>query len=424
VGMATKFTSCSLAIRFRELNPDGSASGGPMYYLEKGFAPRWLVAMAGEHRTRRWATTLGVGFALFALVASFGIGNMVQANSVVKGIEFVVPASVAERGFSVSAGRFGGVGIDYLDLAIGVFLSALVGVVIIGGIRRIARVASRIVPTMCVLYVGGALIVIGLNASHIPDALAAIVRYAFTPMAAGGGFLGTVVAQTMRYGVARGVFSNESGLGSAPIAHAAAKTKEMIREGFVAMLGPFIDTIVICTLTALVILTTDVWQVRDASGAVLYGIGSLNGHKGVDGALVVADPAGQPLRGPDGTPYPVPTSSSLTAAAFEAGLPRVGKYIVAIGLVFFAYSTMISWSYYGDRCAEFLFGPRAILPYRVLFVALIVVGAVGGLRTVWTLADILNASMAIPNLIGLLALSGLVARETQGYLGRLDAGEF
>lgn len=424
VGMATKFTSCSLALRFREIHADGSASGGPMHFLEKGFRPHGLVRFAGDERTRRWGTALGVAFAFFAMVASFGIGNMVQAHSVVDGLKTIIPEKYLDPGLNVNLGRVAGVvRLNYFSLGVGLLIAVMVGLVIIGGIRRIARVACKIVPIMSVVYLVGAVAVLVLNVDRVPTAIGSIFHFAFQPLAAGGGFMGAVVAHTMRYGVARGVFSNESGLGSAPIAHAAAKTHEMAREGFVAMLGPFIDTILICTMTALVILTTDVWQVRDAAGRTVCGIGSPNSYSEVDDDLVVVDPEGETVVDAEGEPYALPGSSALTARSFEAGF-RHGRYIVAFGLVFFAYSTMISWSYYGDRCAEFLFGPGAIIPYRCVYVALIVVGASGGLRTIWALADVFNALMAIPNLLGLLALGGVVAHETRAYLKRLDAGEF
>lgn len=419
VGMATKFTSCSLAQRFREIHEDGSASGGPMYYLERGFRPAWLLATAGEERTRRWGIALGMMFAMFALVASFGIGCMVQANSVVDGLRTLI------RGAAVRDASDGFVFLESqaFGFGVGIILALLVGAVILGGIRRIAQVAAKIVPLMSAVYIGGAILVMALNASELPAALASIFRYAFEPFAVGGGVFGTVIAQTIRWGVARGVFSNESGLGSAPMAHAAAKTTEMAREGFVAMLGPFVDTLLICTMTAMVILTTGAWQVRDTDGELIYGLGAVSQTVTLDAALLVADEHGNPHRDAEGNPYPVPTGSALTAMAFERGFTG-GRYIVAFGLIFFTYSTMISWSYYGDRCAEFLLGPKAILPYRMVFVALIVVGAMGGLRIIWSLADIFNALMAIPNLLGLLALSGLVARESKSYLNRLDAGKF
>ena len=376
VGMATKFTSCSLALEFRDIHENGSASGGPMYFLKKGFHPAILVHLAGEKATRKIAVVLAAAFAFFSIVASFGIGNMVQANSVVNGLSYILPKSWQESHMGL-----GGFEVNSFSFIIGAILAAVVGLVILGGIRRIAGVTARLVPFMCVIYILGSVVVLAINADKIPGCLVMIVRHAFSPYAVGGGVVGATVAQAMRFGVARGVFSNESGLGSAPMAHAAAKTKEMAREGFVAMLGPFIDTIVICSMTALVILVTDV----RASGL---------------------------------------TSSSLTAKAFDVGLFGYGQYIVGFGLIFFAYSTTISWSYYGDRCAEYLFGPGAIKWYRYVYLVLIVVGAVGGLRIIWSLADIFNALMAVPNLIGLIALVGLVVAKKRDYLQRLKAGQF
>ncbi|MBT8041993.1 MAG: alanine:cation symporter family protein, partial [Pontiella sp.] len=309
--------------------------------------------------------------------ASFCIGNMVHANSVVGGLGYLLPESAQTGGFSL----WPGFDISWMSLVTGLILSFLTGIVILGGIKRIAGVAGVIVPFMCSFYVAGAVVILILNVSAIPSALALIVKHAFTPYAAGGGALGIAVSQAIRFGVARGVFSNESGLGSAPIAHAAARTSEPVREGTVAMLGPFIDTIIVCTMTALVILVT---------GANLSEF--------------------------DG--------SALTAHAFEKGLFGYGQYLVGFGIVFFAYSTLIAWSYYGDRCAEYLFGEKAIPVYRWIYVGCITIGAVGGLQVIWTIADIFNALMAIPNLIGLLLLSGVVARETKRYCERLKAGDF
>jgi len=364
VGMATKFTSCTLAVKYRRIHEDGSASGGPMHYLSMGLTNKRLGAM------------LGGAFALFGMIASFGIGNMVQANSVVDGLGYLMPESVHDLGFSLF-----GFSISWMSLATGLTLSFLTGIVILGGIRRIASVAGIIVPFMCAFYIIGAVAILVLHASAIPAALAQIFKYAFTPYAVGGGAAGVAIRETIRYGVARGVFSNESGLGSAPIAHAAAKTSEPVREGTVAMLGPFIDTIIICTMTALVILVT---------GA---NTSEFNG-------------------------------GALTAYAFEKGLFGYGQYLVGFGLMFFAYSTLIAWSYYGDRCAEYLFGEKAIPVYRWVYVGCITIGAVGGLKVIWTIADIFNALMAIPNLIGLILLSGVVARETKRYCARLKNGEF
>lgn len=376
VGMATKYTSCSLALHFRDIHPDGSASGGPMYFLKRGFAPALLVRATSEGFTRKLGMVLAMAFAFFTIIASFGIGNMVQANSVVNGLGYILPKAWQQSEINVLFFQ-----INPFGLVIGLILAVLVGLVILGGIRRIAGVTARLVPIMCVIYVLGCLAVLVLNVARIPQCLGMIFRYAFTPYAAGGGIAGAAIGQAMRFGVARGVFSNESGLGSAPMAHAAAKTREPAREGFVAMLGPFIDTIVICSMTALVILVTD---------ARLSGL----------------------------------TSSSLTAKAFDIGLFGYGQYIVGFGLIFFAYSTTISWSYYGDRCAEYLFGAGAIKWYRYIYLVLIVVGAVGALKIVWNLADIFNALMAIPNLIGLVALAGLVTAQKQDYLKRLKTGEF
>jgi AGCS family alanine or glycine:cation symporter len=334
-GMALKYAECLLSLHFRTIHEDGSVSAGPMYYLEKGLGQKWL----------------GMLFAFFAMIASFGIGNMAQANSVAEPVQayFGIP-----------------------KLATGLVIGALVFAVIVGGIKRIGRVASRLVPFMCVFYVGGALWVLLRHWQGIPEALALIFHDAFSGSAAAGGFAGAALSQTIRFGVARGVFSNEAGLGSAPIAHGAAQTREPVREGLVAMLGPFIDTITICSMTALVIILTGAYR--------------------------------------DGQ-----TGAELTAAAFNAGLPGPGGYIVAFGIIFFAFSTAISWSYYGDRSVEYLFGPKLILPYRVLFCLLLPVGASVQLSTVWTISDIFNALMAWPNLFGLLCLSPLVVRMTREY---------
>ncbi len=407
VGMATKFTCCSLALRYRVIHGDGSASGGPMYYLERGLRQRWL----------------GITFAVFAGIASLGIGCAVQSNSVVDGLLTIMPDHWERAAVTTGIPLLGGKPV--IKLVLGVVLAFLVGVVTIGGIRRIAVVAERVVPFMCVAYSLGAIVVLALNFRQIPAAFAQIFHYAFSPVAAGGGFIGVVVARTIEKGVARGIFSNEAGLGSAPIAHAAAKTREMIREGFVAMLGPFIDTIVICTMTALVIVISGVWQVRSSSGEVLYGPDG----KGVpmtitlDGrAIQVIGTVGdkpEPFLDENGRPYLLPTGSPMSIAAFESSLPGVGRVIVAFGLMFFAYTTMISWSYYGDRCFEYLLGARAIAPYRYLFCAFAVLGAIGGLDLVWTIADNLNALMAVPNLIAVLGLNGIVVRESKDYVARV-----
>jgi AGCS family alanine or glycine:cation symporter len=336
VGMATKFTSCSLSLFFRKLNEDGSVSGGPMYYLERGLNQKWL----------------GFLFAFCALIASFGIGNMVQANSVAEPLlsSLKIPKYIT-----------------------GMAIAVVVWLVIIGGIKRIAKVASFIVPFMAIVYVLSSLVIIVMHFQHIPYVIILILKHALSPTAAVGGFAGATVAQVVRYGVARGVFSNESGLGSAPMAHAAARTNYPVREGLVAMLGPFVDTLIICSMTAFVILATGMWT------------------------------SGQ-------------TGAVLSTSAYETGLPLIGSYTVTFGLVFFAFSTMLSWSYYGDRSAQYLFGNKAVIVYRWAFVLLIVVGAMVQLEFVWNISDVMNGLMAIPNLIGLLGLSGLVARETRKYV--------
>jgi len=338
LGMSLKFTSCTLAVRYRRENADGTISGGPMHYISMGMGRKWL----------------GWLFAFFAMIASFGIGNMVQANS--------VAAPLADN-YGVP------------KLLTGLVLAALAGLVIIGGIRRIAQVASKIVPFMTVVYIMGSIVILIMLWDKIPAALAEIFSGAFSGRSAAGGVAGYTVMQAMRFGVARGIFSNESGLGSAPIAHAAARTKEPVREGLVAMLGPLIDTLIICTMTALVILVTGQWK----SGL---------------------------------------TGATLSSQAFDSVLPVIGQAIVSFGLVFFAFSTLISWSYYGDRSAEFILGQKAVLPFRVFYVLLIPLGALFQLELVWTLSDITNALMALPNLIALIAMSGVVAALTKDYFAR------
>jgi AGCS family alanine or glycine:cation symporter len=343
VGMASKYTSCTLALKFRIFHPDGSVSGGPMYTLARGLNLRWLGGL----------------FAAFALIASFGIGNMVQANSVVDGIRYVFPQIAQGEG----------------RLVVGLVMAMLVGLVIIGGIKRIAKIAARIVPFMAITYCGAALVILFMHASEIPSAFATIVNLALNPAAAGGGAIGAA----MQYGVARGVFSNEAGLGSAPMAHAAARTHEPVREGLVAMMGPFIDTIVICTMTALVIVVSGAWGVHRPEG--------------LEGA-------------------------ALSVHAFEQAIGGFGTWVVSFGLSLFAFSTIISWSYYGDRSAEYLFGARAVLPYRMVYTVLVVVGAYVPLKLVWNFADIANILMAVPNLISLILLAGLVKTLTNDYFER------
>jgi AGCS family alanine or glycine:cation symporter len=334
-GMALKYAECTLSLKYRVIHRDGTVGAGPMYYLERGLGQKWL----------------GVLFAFFAIIASFGIGNMVQANSAAEPVasSFGVPKIVT-----------------------GLVIGILVFAVIVGGIKRIGQVASKLVPFMALFYVIGALIVIFTRIDQVPGALGLILKGAFNGTAATGGFAGAAVAQAIRFGVARGLFSNEAGLGSAPIAHGAAQTREPVREGLVAMLGPFVDTIVICTMTALVIIVTGVYT------------------QGLTGA-------------------------ELTAQGFNTGLPGKGGYIVAVGIIFFAFSTAISWSYYGDRCVDYLLGEKWVMPYRVIYCLLLPVGASIQLTTVWTISDIFNALMAWPNLVGLLFLSPVLMKTTRDY---------
>jgi AGCS family alanine or glycine:cation symporter len=337
VGMATKYSEAVLAVRFREVDENGAHVGGPMYYIRNGLGKKWA-----------W---LGVLFAIFAAVAGFGIGNTVQANSV---------ADVIEASFGLP------------HWITGIILMILVGAVLIGGIRRIGQVASALVPFMAISYLVAGVLVLTINAAEIPVALSMVFEHAFSPIAAEGGFAGAAVWAAIRFGVARGVFSNEAGLGSAPIAHAAAQTKNPIKQGMVAMLGTFIDTIIICTITGLVIITSGVWT------------------SGISGA-------------------------ELTSMAFDQALPGVGNYLVAIALAVFAFTTLLGWSFYGERCVEFLFGVKAIVPYRVAWVLAIPLGASLNLGFVWLVADTLNAMMALPNLIALVLLSPVVFKLTKEY---------
>ena len=331
-GIATKYAEAVLAVRYREVDGLGNHVGGPMYYIRNGLGPKW-----------QW---LAVLFALFGMLAGFGIGNGVQC--------FEVSSALAMLGVP--------------RLVTGIVLGAVVFAVIIGGIKRIAQAASAIVPVMSILYVVACLIILLINIGSVPEAFATIFGNAFSGEAAAGGAFGQVVLM----GFKRGIFSNEAGLGSAPIAHAAAKTNDPVRQGTVAMLGTFIDTLIICTMTALVIITTGVYANGEA-GAVL----------------------------------------SITA--FNTGLMGSG-WVVTAGLVIFAFTTVLGWSFYGERCTEFLFGEKAILPFRLVWVAVVVIGSVAGDRgVVWGVADTLNGLMALPNLIALLLLSGTVFRLTRDY---------
>jgi AGCS family alanine or glycine:cation symporter len=336
-GMASKYGEAVLAVHFREVDELGNYVGGPMYYIQNGLGFRW-----------RW---LAILFSLFGALAAFGIGNTVQANTVATAVEASLHLPVWVSGLA---------------------MAVLTGAVIIGGIRRLGAVAAKLVPFMAISYIAGALIIILLNVEQVPTALMTIFHHAFTGTAAAGGFAGATVLMAIHFGVARGLFSNEAGLGSAPIAHAAAKTKDPVHRGLIAMLGTFIDTIVVCTMTALVIILTGSWT---------------SGQTGV----------------------------TLTSDAFNTGLAQGGGVVVTMALILFAFTTLLGWSYYGERCAEYLFGVRAIQPFRILWVIAIPIGAMGNLGMVWTIADILNGLMAIPNLIALLALSPIIFHLTRQH---------
>jgi AGCS family alanine or glycine:cation symporter len=382
VGMATKYAEAVLAVKYREVDEDGNHVGGPMYYIKNGLGRKWL-----------W---LGGAFAIFGMLAGFGIGNTVQANSV---------ADALETKFHI----------DYW--VTGAVMAVMVGLVLIGGIRWIAQVAGKLVPFMAIAYVLGGLTVLVINIAEIPHAIALIVTYAFTPSAELGGFAGATVMLAIRFGVARGIFSNEAGLGSAPIAHAAAETDNPVRQGTVAMLGTFIDTIIVCTITGLVIVTSGQWRVEnpeymecvEKGGATTQTVSSSWGISQTKNSCAIA------VDGDEETFNKVQTGASLSAASFSSELPGVGGYIVTLGLALFAFTTVLGWSVYGERCVEYLFGIHAIVPFRILWVLAIPVGATISLDFVWLVADTLNALMALPNLIALLLLSPVVFKVTRDY---------
>ena len=338
-GMATKYAEAVLAVKYREQDDRGAMRGGPMYYISKGLGLRWLAVI----------------FAVFASVAAFGIGNMVQSNSVAEAVSATFHIDPWISGLS---------------------LAVITGCVIIGGIKSIGRVTSVLVPVMIVFYILAALVVIALDFRAIPETIGLVLSHAFTATAATGGFLGALLKDTIRLGVSRGVFSNESGLGSSPIAAAAAQTRNPVTQALVSMTQTFIDTIVVCSLTGFVILTTGLWS----NGA---------------------------------------TGAALTTKAFSAALPgNSGGIIVAVGLILFAYSTILGWSYYGEKSLEYLFGSKFIQPYRFAFCLAVFIGAFTKLDLVWAIADVFNGLMALPNLIALLALSGVVVAETNRYYHR------
>jgi AGCS family alanine or glycine:cation symporter len=358
LGMILKYTECTLSHKYRRFNSDGTVSGGPMYYMEFG-----LKKMLGKG-----AKVLAVIFAVAAILCSLGTGNMAQSNSMT-GVfisSFNIGENISLFGFDLAS--------EYVIAAI---ITLMVLLVIIGGLKRIAEVTSKLVPVMAILYFVSALTVLVLMYKEIPSAFALIVNNAFTGTAAAGGFIGSTFIMTLIWGVRRGLFSNEAGQGSAPIAHAAAKTEYSAREGLVASLEPLVDTLIICTLTALVIIVTGAWK----SGAEEF---------------------------------------AMTVKGMEFGLNKIGlassaKYIVSIGLLLFAFSTIISWSYYGTRAVIYLFGEKYVIPYRYLYALFVFFGCIWGIDIVWHFVDAVITFMTIPNLIAILLLSSVVMSETKKY---------
>jgi AGCS family alanine or glycine:cation symporter len=443
-GMALKFAECTLSMQYRQFDSRGDAAGGPMYYIEHGLGPKWKP--------------LAILFAICGIISSFGSGNMNQANTI---------AVSASSDLSAS------------PWVVGIISAVVVGGVILGGIRRIGAVSSKLAPMMAILYVLGALIILLMNVGEVPGAFATIVSDAFNPKASLGGSVAGVFSVTLLWGVKRGLFSNEAGQGSAPIAHAAAKTKEPVREGAVAMLGPLIDTLIICTMTGLVIVITGVWEQKRTTNIPLEhvevvqrkhlsGDGDvariLNARENTDGdavqftigaghvpavAFIAADGimTNARLVGADGKPFEgtvkfqpatrtlaaasegvmvrgeaLQNSSALTAWAFKRGLSPIGdwgNWVVTLSVFLFALSTMISWSYYGDRCVEYLVGSKGVLPYRAIYVGFVFLGSILALEVVWAFGDLALGLMAIPNLIAVLMLSPKVVDATKDYFERM-----
>ena len=348
LGMILKYTECTLSHKYRIFNSDGTVSGGPMYYIKKGITDlyNWPV----------FAKVLAAVFAVATLFASIGTGNMAQANGMTNALKATYDLDVYYSG---------------------IIITGLVLLIVVGGLKRIANVTAKLVPFMAVTYILATLVVLFDTADHIPGAFSMIFHDAFTGTAAAGGFVGSTFMMTMIWGVRRGLFSNEAGQGSAPIAHAAAKTEFSVREGLVASLEPLVDTLIICTLTALMLITTDAWQ---------------SGEKGV-----------------------AMTITAMNDGLAKIGLQQFGKHIVTWGLMMFAFSTIIAWSYYGTRAANYLFGEKSIKYYYWIYGVFVFFGSIWGIDLVWHFVDMVITFMTIPNLIALLLLSGVVIRETNAY---------
>ena len=345
-GIATKYSESLIAVKYRVKTEDGRMQGGAMYALERGLHMRWL----------------GLIFAVFAGFASFGIGCATQVNAI---------ATVCNENLHIN------------KAVVGIIIGVLTAVVIFGGIKSIARVCERLVPFMALFYVLGCIVILGINYDYIIPAITTICRLAFQPGAAAGGLVGSGIMLAMRYGVARGLFSNESGMGSAPIAAAAAQTRNPVRQALVSSTGTFWDTVVVCLMTGLVLVST------------IMKNPAINANEITDGGV-------------------------LTSLAFDQ-IPIIGPLILVVGIISFAFSTILGWTYYGERCVEYFAGKKGLIPYRVLYIAVAVIAPVVALDVVWDIADILNALMAIPNLIAVLLLSPVIVKETKKYLDDLDA---
>lgn len=345
-GIATKYSESLIAVKYRVKTEDGRMQGGAMYALERGLHMRWL----------------GLIFAVFAGFASFGIGCATQVNAI---------ATVCNENLHIN------------KAVVGIIVGVLTAVVIFGGIKSIARVCERLVPFMALFYVLGCIVILGINYDYIIPAITTICRLAFQPGAAAGGLVGSGIMLAMRYGVARGLFSNESGMGSAPIAAAAAQTRNPVRQALVSSTGTFWDTVVVCLMTGLVLVST------------IMKNPAINANEITDGGV-------------------------LTSLAFDQ-IPVIGPLILVVGIISFAFSTILGWAYYGERCVEYFAGKKGLIPYRVLYIAVAVIAPVVALDVVWDIADILNALMAIPNLIAVLLLSPIIVKETKKYLDDLDA---
>ena len=345
-GIATKYSESLIAVKYRVKTEDGRMQGGAMYALERGLHMRWL----------------GLIFAVFAGFASFGIGCATQVNAI---------ATVCNENLHIN------------KAVVGIIIGVLTAVVIFGGIKSIARVCERLVPFMALFYVLGCIVILGINYDYIIPAITTICRLAFQPGAAAGGLVGSGIMLAMRYGVARGLFSNESGMGSAPIAAAAAQTRNPVRQALVSSTGTFWDTVVVCLMTGLVLVST------------IMKNPAINANEITDGGV-------------------------LTSLAFDQ-IPVIGPLILVVGIISFAFSTILGWAYYGERCVEYFAGKKRLIPYRVLYIAVAVIAPVVALDVVWDIADILNALMAIPNLIAVLLLSPVIVKETKKYLDDLDA---